>query len=382
MKRYLNSSNPKIVLILLFFIFLNFYFINFDYLTNLFATDYYNRYKPNGTSLIKSIIRLNFDEIEIFNNFLIPEFITGLLLYLFSNEKTFSFVSNIMNMFFLFFSIFFFIKRLNYKNKNLILFFLFFLIYSGNWIYCFYKLPDVIFLFCFSLIFYSLLTVFETNNKNYFFISIILALISLWIRPQGVICISLVLLCYCVYIFKFKNLIKFCVLIFLVYIIIFPLFIFILAKFNSSDFINKIVFNFFSGNIYFSLHYHYEEFIDDFSLTNNFFSEILYLYYLFLKKIFYQLIFIRETYSYKHNIFLIFYVGLIYWAIFFHAKNLYLRYKNFLFITLLSTVLSLLFHGSVALSAEPNRYHLFHLVPTYLLIVTVYNYYIKKLFGI
>ena len=103
MKHYLNSSNPRIVLIFLFFIFLNFYLINFDYLTNLFATDYYNRYKPNGTSLIKNIIRFNFDEINILNNFLILEFITGLLLHLFSNEKTFSLVSNIMNMFFLFF---------------------------------------------------------------------------------------------------------------------------------------------------------------------------------------------------------------------------------------------------------------------------------------
>ena len=382
MKYFLNSSRPKIVLFFLFIIFLIFYLINFDYLTNLFATDYYNRYKPNGINLIKNIVHLNFDKINIFNNFLIPEFITGFLLYFYPNEKIFSVVLNIVNIFFLFFSIYFFIKRLNYKNNNLILFFLFFLIYSGNWIYCFYKLPDVIFLFFFSLIFYSLFVAFETNNKNYFFISIILAFISLWVRPQGVICISLVILCYFIYFFKLKNLINFCFFVFLVYFIIFPFLIFFLTKFNINGFLNKVVLNYIDGNIYFSLHYYYQEFLSDFDFNDNLFSKVIYLYFLFIKKIFYQLIFIRETYSLKHNMFLIIYAGSIYWAFFFNAKKLYLRYRNFTFILLLTTVLSLLFHGSVALSAEPNRYHLFHLVPTYLLIITVYTDYIKRLMDI
>ena len=49
--------------------------------------------------------------------------------------------------------------------------------------------------------------------------------------------------------------------------------------------------------------YKYDDFLNNFSLSKNELNNIFYYYYLFIKKIIYQLTFLRETYSIKHNIF-------------------------------------------------------------------------------
>ena len=56
----------------------------------------------------------------------------------------------------------------------------------------------------------------------------------------------------------------------------------------------------------------YENYLKNLSLDNNVFVELSYYYILFLNKIFYQITFLRETYSLRHNIFLFFYVSTFY----------------------------------------------------------------------
>ena len=130
-------------------LFIFYYLINFEFYNNLFATDYYNRYQPNGLSIITNLINLDFRNINYFNPFFIPEFITGFLSKITKNEKFFSIFSNLFNIVLLFLSFRFFFRCLKIKNSVLIFFFLIFFSYTGNCIYCFYNLPEVYFLFIF-----------------------------------------------------------------------------------------------------------------------------------------------------------------------------------------------------------------------------------------
>ena len=102
-------------------------------------------------------------------------------------------------------------------------------------------------------------------------------------------------------------------------------------------------------------------------LTKNELTSIFYYYYLFLKKIIYQLTFLRETYSIKHNIFLLFYILIIYASIIINLNNLYESEKLFFNTTLLISVFSILMHSSLNTADEPNRHQLFNLTPLYIL---------------
>ena len=66
------------------------------------------------------------------------------------------------------------------------------------------------------------------------------------------------------------------------------------------------------GKINGSIYYKLEMFIDDFSLNKNNFTEFLFYYFLFIKKIIYLVTFIRDHYSMNHNSFLILYISIIY----------------------------------------------------------------------
>ena len=64
------------LLIFLGILFIIYYILNsnsFDY----FSTDFQVRYKPNGAKLLENIYNLKFSEIDIFNFYFIPEFLTG-----------------------------------------------------------------------------------------------------------------------------------------------------------------------------------------------------------------------------------------------------------------------------------------------------------------
>ena len=123
----------------------------------------------------------------------------------------------------------------------------------------------------------------------------------------------------------------------------------------------------YEGYITGTIFYRYEDFLSNFSLTKNELTSIFYYYYLFLKKIIYQLTFLRETYSIKHNIFLFFYILIIYASILINLNNLYESEKLFFNTTLLISVFSILMHSSLNTADEPNRHQLFNLTPLYIL---------------
>ena len=118
-----------------------------------------------------------------------------------------------------------------------------------------------------------------------------------------------------------------------------------------------------SGTIF----YKFDEFLSEFSLSRNELNNIFYYYYLFLKKIIYQLTFVRETYSFKHNLFLVIYVLAIYFLIIFNFIYLSKKENLFLKMTLLICFLSILLHSSLNTADEPNRHQLFNLTPLYIL---------------
>lgn len=122
-----------------------------------------------------------------------------------------------------------------------------------------------------------------------------------------------------------------------------------------------------NGNISGILFYKYDQFLNQFSLNDSNFSEILYFYFLFIKKIIYQITFIRETYSFKHNIFLIPYVLFFYFFLIINLKHLLNEERIFLKLTVLINLFSILLHSSLGTADEPNRHQLFNLVPLYIL---------------
>jgi len=375
----------KKLFIFFFFLFIIYYLINFELYNNLFATDYYNRYQPNGLSIITNLINLDFRNINYFNSFFIPELITGFLSKITKNEKFFSIFSNLFNIILLFTSFIFFLRCVEKKNSVLIFFFFIFFSYTGNWIYCFYKLPEVYFLFIFSLIFYFTYYGLKKKNIYYLLISLFFCLISLFVRPQGILNIAFITIIFFIYIKKIVNPFKLITILLFIYLLFFPLLILISKNFNNPLVIQTIIENYVSGNIYFQEAYglsgtfKYINFLERYSLDQNQFTELLYYYQLFIRKIIYQLTFLRETYSFRHNLFLFFYILTIYFFLIINFNYLFKKNKLFILLIFLISVLSLLFHSSFAMSAEPNRYQLFHLVPLYILVSLSITQFFKTL---
>ena len=372
-----NKIDQTKILIFAFITFVIFYTINFE-IFNIFSTDYQLRYKPNGINYIDQLINFNFTEINFLNFYLIPELITGILLKITPNELYFSIVSNLVNIVFLFLSFEFFFKSLIIKNKNyvILIFLMIFFMYVANWQWCFWKLADIYFLFIFSLIFYLTCETIKKKKISYFFCTFFLCLISLIIKPQGIISLPFLFLGLISF-FDLKkiNLVKLLFLLFLLYCFIYPIFIFILTKTNSPNFLHVFVHFMSKGYISATVIYTYNDFLNQFLLETNKLTEIIYYYFLFFKKIIYQLTFIRETYSTNHNIFLLFYCLTIYGFIICNFNHLKNNNRIFLSLTLLVNLLSILLHSSLNTADEPNRHQLFNLVPIYILVsISVLRY--------
>ena len=359
---YQNKS-----LFIFFLLFIAYYFFNFDYYNNLSANDYNYRYKPNGKIIISNLSNLDFININYFNFYFVPELITGILHKLTLNENSFSIASNFLNIVLLFFSFRFFLGSLETSNKEgmIFIFLIFFFIYIGNWVWCFWKLADVYFLFIFSLVFKFLINGIKKKNINFLLISLIIAIISLFSKPQGVAVFSFFLISVVLFFFDKKiNFFKSLLIFFIIYLFLFPLIIFYL---KSNNHINEIVTFMSNGNISGILFYKYDQFLNQFSLDDSNLSEILYFYFLFIKKIIYQITFIRETYSFNHNIFLIVYALFFYFFLIINLKYLLNEEKTFLKLTILINLFSILLHSSLGTADEPNRHQLFNLVPLYIL---------------
>ena len=385
------QENRTLIIFFLFFIVI--YLLNFENYTNKVSTDYGARYKLYGIKIIQDIINWDFksyfylfgsEQFAFINSYFFPELVTGFLLKISSKEVYFFIISNILNILLLFSSFYFFFKTIINKEKEaiMLIFLIFFFSYSANWIWCFWKMADIYFLFIFSLIFYYLNKGLELREIKYILYSFIFTIISLFTKPQGFAVIPFFITSiYLIYYKRNIHFYKFILISFVIYLILFPLIIFYLKKTGN---INLVVTFFSEGNINGKIFYKYEEFLIGFSLQKNNLSEILYFYFLFVKKIIYQLTFIRETYSLKHNIFLFFYTLTIYFFIFINL-DYFLKKKEILTkLIFLITFFSVLMHSSLNTAMDPNRHQLFNLVPIYILvsisIFKIYNFYKKIIF--
>lgn len=371
-----RSLDYKYVLLLYFLAFSLFYFSDFDKWNNKVSVDFLWRYRPNGLKLINELLNLNFNstfftlglpEGNFLNFYFLSELFTGIILKITPNWVYFSLTTNFVSIFAVFFSFYFHLKNLEIKNKNLITFislFIFF-IYIGNWDWIFWKLADYYFLFIFTLIFYFVIQAINQNKLIYLLYGLIFSLVAVFIKPNGVIAIPFFILG--VFLLKYykKSFFKIIFIFFTVYFLSLPLLIFISIKFNYTN----IFANFFlAGSITGNIFYKYEDFINQFNFVKNDFTLLLYFYFLALKKLLYQLAFLRDTYSLRHNIFLFFYTLIIYFFLIINLDYLIKKYNLFFKLLVLLILLLTMLYCSTLSADESNRYQLPYLVPLYILI--------------
>tara|TARA_B100001063_G_C16702842_1_gene523545 strand:- start:144 stop:1283 length:1140 start_codon:yes stop_codon:yes gene_type:complete len=362
----LKKNNSSILLIISFFIFVGYYFYNFD-TYDLYSNDFRKFYKPLGLIIVENFLNLSFDNISYLDFYFIPKLITGFFLKITSSEINFSILSNIANIFALFFSIYFYLKNfpLRDKNKITLIFLIIFFSYVSNWIWVFWKLADIYFLFIFSIVFFFIEKGIREKKSILIFNAIIFSIISLITKPQGIIVLPFLILgLFFTYVYK-NHFFKIIIVLFFIYILIFPLLIFLFIKFDIDNF---AVNSFLTGYISWNIKYTYNDFIDQFSLNKNSINLLIYFYLLILKKVVYLFTFVRETYSFKHNLFLTFYISIIYFFLIINFKYLIKKHNLFLKLTILIIFLSTILYCSLFTSSEPNRFQLFYLVPTYILV--------------
>ena len=138
-----------------------------------------------------------------------------------------------------------------------------------------------------------------------------------------------------------------------------------MTNLNYENIITKI---FYAGRISYNITFNYNQFIEKFDFSINNFSKLIYYYYLIFMKLVYQLTFIRETYSLRHNIFLIPYVIAVYFFLVVNLGYLIKKYELFVKLTTLISFSAVLLYCTTFTGSEPNRFQLFHLVPLYLLV--------------
>ena len=202
-------------------------------------------------------------------------------------------------------------------------------------------------------------------------------IICIFTKPQGLAVIPFFLCGLFLFFSKKISFFKFLSYSFLIYLFFFPIFAFFLIKQNYS---NLIVTFMSEGHINGLTFFTYESYLRNLSLNDSSLIELSYYYALFLKKIFYQITFLRETYSLQHNTVLFFYILTFYFFLIINLDYLQKKYEKFFKLTVLITFFSILMHASLALSAEPNRHQLFILVPLYILVSISVKNTIDKLF--
>ncbi len=372
----LKLINNNFVFLFFFFIFVGLYLLNFQDYNTTFATDFRVRYKPYGLEIINQIINFDFSENFLlyggknhhayFNSYFIPELITGILLYVTPNEYIFSIGSNFLNMSLLFFSIKIFFDTLHMKNKItvIVIFFIFFFLYIANWVWVFWKLADVYFLFIFSIIFYFTSKGIQNKKLSYLLISFLLTCISFLTKPQSLAVIPFFFFVLIILYYRKYNYFKSLTFISIMYYVFFPMFIFFLIKIDQDNF---LYYFYKDGHINGLITYSYNDFLNQFSLPKNNISEVIYYYFLIIKKTIYQITFLRENYSDRHNIFLIPYFLIFYFFIILNFKFLLEKYSTFCKLTLTISIFTIFLQSSLGMSAEPNRTILFILIPLYIL---------------
>lgn len=150
-----------------------------------------------------------------------------------------------------------------------------------------------------------------------------------------------------------------------------------MTKMNYENYITKV---FADGRISYNILYSYKNFINEFDILKDGTSELFYFYYLVFKKLIFQLTFIRETYSFRHNVFLIPYIITIYFFLIINLEHLIKKYNLFFKLTTLITFFAVLLYCSTFTGSEPNRFQLFHLVPLYMLVSISFHRFFKKIY--
>ena len=112
----MKNISKSWIIFFAFLIFLLFYFFNFEKYTNLFSTDYRVFYNPRGLLIVQNLLDFKLDDINFLNFYFLPQLITGIFLKITTNEFYFSILSNIVNIFLLFFSFYFFFKYIQNKK--------------------------------------------------------------------------------------------------------------------------------------------------------------------------------------------------------------------------------------------------------------------------
>lgn len=371
-----------------FILFLLIYLLNFEAYTLKRGTDFEVRYQYYGVKIIIDVLNLDFssnfflfgqpNHYLFFNSYFIPELITGLLIFITPNEYVFGIISNFLNMFLLFFSIKFFFDSLN-KDKNdltILIFFSFFFIYLANWIWVFWKLAEIYFLFIFSLTFYFLKKGIEIKKFKFLLFAFFLMCISLITKPQSLAIIPFFFFGVINLYFNKFTYSKALISILTTYFLIFPLIVFYTLNYDQ----NNLLYYFYkNGNINANIFYEYNNFLNQFNLSKNNYTEIIYCYFLIFKKTIYQITFLRESYSSRHNIFLIIYVLFFYFFLILNLDYLIKKHKIFFKLTFLICIFTILLHTSLNMSAEPNRTVLFYLIPMYILFSISVQRSLKKL---
>lgn len=371
-----SIKNSNYIFLFFFLIFIGLYILNFQDYNTTFATDFRVRYKPYGQEIVNQILNLDYssnfllyggvNHHAFFNSYFIPELITGILLYVTPNEYIFSVSSNFLNMILMFFSIKFFFDTLSLKNKNqvVIIFFIFFFLYLANWVWAFWKLADIYFLFIFSLIFYFTFNSIQKKKISYLIFSFLMICISFITKPQALAVIPFFFFSLIILYYGRFNFFKALAFISIIYFLIFPIFIFFLIKNDQNNF---LYYFYRDGHINGIITYNYNDFLNQFSLSKNNITEVSYYYFLIIKKTIYQITFLRESYSDKHNIFLILYFLIFYFFIILNFNFLLKNYTTFCKLTLTIVIFTIFLQSSLGMSAEPNRTILFVLIPLYIL---------------
>jgi hypothetical protein len=362
-----RSLDYKYVLLFYFLAFSLFYFSDFDRWNAKVSVDFLYRYKPNGLEIIREFYNLNFNKIDFLNFYFLSELLTGIFLKTTPNWLYFSLVTNYASILAVFFSFYFHLKNLEIKNKNFTTFislFIFF-IYIGNWDWIFWKLVDYYFLFIFTLIFYFTIQAINHNKLIYYFYGLIFSLAALFIKPNGIAALPFFILS--IFLLKYfkKNFFKIIFGIFVFYFISFPLLILISIKINYTNIFTDF---FLSGQITGKIFYKYDEFIDQFNFEKNDFTQLSYFYFLIFKKVLYQLAFLRDTYSLRHNTFLFFYTLINYFFLIINLNYFINKYNIFFKLTVLLILIFTMLYSSTNSADESNRYQLPYLVPLYILI--------------
>ena len=133
---------------------------------------------------------------------------------------------------------------------------------------------------------------YSRKKIQYILISFILVCLSFITKPQALAVIPFFFCTVFLLYYKIFNFSKSIIFIILSYFLFFPLLVFFIMQFN---FTNMLTYFYIDGKINGIILYTYEDFLKQFNLSKSKFAELIYYYFLIIKKTVYQV-----TFSERH----------------------------------------------------------------------------------